>query len=55
MVEKKINNNISILVDCHVFDGKFQGTRTIDHREKIQIYVIIVLKELVLLEERRAA
>ena len=28
MVEKKINNNISMLVDCHVFDGKFQGTRT---------------------------
>lgn len=28
MVEKKINDNISLLVDCHVFDGKFQGTRT---------------------------
>lgn len=28
MVEKQINNNISLLFDCHVFDGKFQGTRT---------------------------
>ena len=49
------NAKINILVDCHVFDGKFQGTRTIDHREKIQIYVTIVLKKIVFLEERRAA
>lgn len=28
MVEKQINGKIRLLVDCHVFDGKFQGTRT---------------------------
>lgn len=49
------NAKFNLLVDCHVFDGKFQGTRTIDHRGKVQIYVIMVLKNLVLLEERRAA
>lgn len=28
MVEKQINKKIRLLVDCHVLDGKFQGTRT---------------------------
>lgn len=28
MYEQKINETIKLLVDCHVFDGKFQGTRT---------------------------